>query len=114
MKLIINYLLKNMIIIILCTFCNLAVADKIQVNSAHEYPYKDLINRAKLVNVFYIKNDDEISCRVEVVLDKIKLTTVEMKINKVLYMNDVLSNCLSKETAKEMLLQTFLQFGRGL
>lgn len=114
MKLVTTYRLKNMIIIITFVFCNLAVAGKIQVDSANEYPYKDLINRAKIVNVFYIKKDGEISCRVEVVLDKIKLTTVEMKINKALFMNDVLSNCLSKETAKEMLLQTFLQFGRGL
>lgn len=95
-------------------FCNLVSAEKIQVDSANNYPYKDLINRANVVNVFYIKNNDVISFRVEVVLEKTKFTTEEIKINKALYMNDVLSNCLSKETAKQMLLQSFLQFGQGL
>lgn len=103
-----------MIIIIVFLFCNIVSAEKIQVDSAKDYPYKELINRAKIVNVFYIKNNGVISCKVEVVLEKTKFTSVEIKINKALYMNDVLSNCLSKETAKQMLLQSFLQFGRGL
>jgi hypothetical protein len=89
-------------------------AEKIQVDSAKDYPYKDLINRANIVNVFYIKKNNVISCRVEIVLEKTKFTTVEIKLNKALYMNDVLSNCLSKETAQQLLLQSFLQFGRGL
>jgi len=89
-------------------------AEKIQVNSAKDYPYKDLINRANIVNVFYIKKNNVISCRVEIVLEKTKFTTVEIKINKALYMNDVLSNCLAKETAKQLLLQSFLQFRQGL
>lgn len=114
MKLVITNLLKIITIITVFLFCNIVSAEKIQVNSAKDYPYKDLINRANIVNVFYIKKNDVISCRVEIVLEKTKFTTVEIKINKALYMNDVLSNCLSKETAKQLLLQSFLQFGQGL
>jgi hypothetical protein len=114
MKLVMTNLLKNMAIVIVSLFCNIVSAEKIQVDSAKDYPYKDLINRANIVNVFYIKKNNVISCWVEIVLEKTKFTTVEIKLNKALYMNDVLSNCLSKETAKQLLLQSFLQFGRGL
>jgi hypothetical protein len=114
MKLVITNLLKIITIITVFLFCNIVSAEKIQVDSAKDYPYKDLINRANIVNVFYIKKNNVISCRVEIVLEKTKFTTVEIKLNKALYMNDVLSNCLSKETAKQLLLQSFLQFGRGL
>ena len=114
MKLVITNLLKIITIITVFLFCNIVSAEKIQVDSAKDYPYKDLINRANIVNVFYIKKNNVISCRVEIVLEKTKFTTVEIKLNKALYMNDVLSNCLSKETAQQLLLQSFLQFGRGL
>ena len=114
MKLVITNLLKIITIITVFLFCNIVSAEKIQVDSAKDYPYKDLINRANIVNVFYIKKNNVISCRVEIVLEKTKFTTVEIKLNKALYMNDVLSNCLSKETAQQLLLQSFLQFGQGL
>jgi hypothetical protein len=51
---------------------------------------------------------------VVLVLGGMKWVSVEKKINKELINNELLSNCLSKETAEQILLQTYLQFGRGL
>ena len=95
-------------------FCNLSNAESITIFSASNYPYKNLINRTYDVKIFYIKNDESLSCRVEVVLGGMKWVSVEKKINKEFLNSDLLPNCLSRETAEQILLQTFLQFGRGL
>ena len=95
-------------------FVNLANAESITVHTANSYPYENLINRTHQVKVFYITNDENISCRVEVALDGMKWTSVEKNINKELFTPNILSNCLSKEAAEQILFQTFIQFGRGL
>tara|TARA_R110001592_G_scaffold183834_2_gene427572 strand:+ start:86 stop:430 length:345 start_codon:yes stop_codon:yes gene_type:complete len=107
-------LIKIIVFLNAILFCSLSNAESIKVFSASNYPYKNLINRAHDVNVFYITNDESFSCRVEVVLGGMKWVSVEKIINKDFHNSDFLPNCLSRETAEQILLQTFLQFGRGL
>ncbi len=95
-------------------FFNLANAESVTVDTATNYPYKNLIDRTGDVKVFYIRKNNNISCRVEVVLDKVKWISAEKKIDKELFTSELLSHCLSRKTAEQILLQTFLQFGRGL
>jgi len=95
-------------------FFNLASAEQFTVNIANNYPYKNLVERTDDVKVIYITNNEKFSCRVEVILDKMKWSSVEKEISKEFFNNDPLSNCLSSETAEQILLQSFLQFGRGL
>jgi len=104
------------IIVILSSFLFLlpANAEHFTIDSADNYPYKSLVERSNKVKVFYISNDENISCRVEVVLAKMTWSSTEKEISKELFNDNQLSNCLSKEAAKRILSQTFLQFGRGL
>lgn len=110
-------LLEQLKIIAFASFLlvsNLAGAENITVHTASSYPYENLINRSHNVKVFYTTNDENISCRVEVVLDSMTWTSAEKEINKEFFNHDLLSNCLSKEAAEQILFQTFLQFGQGL
>jgi len=95
-------------------FCNSTFAEQLTVDTALNYPYKNLINRTDDVKIFYTTNNDNLTCRVEIKLDKMKWASVEKKINKTFFYHDPLTNCLSKESAEQILLQSFLQFGRGL
>jgi len=95
-------------------FCNLTVAEQVTVSVANKYPYKNLMGRTDDVKVFYTTNDKVFTCRVVVRLDNMKWTSVEKQISKQLFNNDPLSNCLSKDSAKRILTQTFIQFGQGL
>jgi len=106
--------LKYVAIISSLIFVQLAVAEKTTINTANTYPYKNLINRSDTVNIFYIKKNESSRCRVEVVLKNMKWTSVEKEVSKETFNDNILSNCLSKETAEEILHQTFLQFGQGL
>jgi hypothetical protein len=107
-------LLKNSMFISTLLIFNIVNAEEVTVNSANNYPYKNLINRTDVIKIFYTTFDGEQSCRVEVELDEMKWISVEKAINKDVFSKDKLSNCLSRETAEQILLQTFLQFGRGL
>ncbi|MEW6998912.1 hypothetical protein AADZ86_14605 [Colwelliaceae bacterium BS250] len=111
---ILTKLLNGMVFVSLLAFCNIAAAESITVHTANNYPYDNLINRTHQVKVFYTNSDKKMSCRVEVVLDEMKWTSAEMKINQKFSNNDLLSNCLSREAAEQILFQTFVQFGRGL
>jgi len=106
--------IKNTAVISTLIFCQLANAEHIIVDMANNYPYKNLISRTDAVKVFYITNDGNRHCRVEVVLDKMKWTSADKEISKEAFNHEVLSNCLSREAAEQILFQTFLQFGRGL
>lgn len=107
-------LIKNIALISIIVFCQLAKAEHITIEAANNYPYKNLINRTDVVNVFYITDDEKQQCRVEVILNQMKWTSVAKKIKKDVYNNDILSTCLSREAAEHILVQTYLQFGRGL
>lgn len=109
-------LINILVFLNIMLFCNLSNAESITVSSSSNHLYKNIIDRTHAVKVFYIENDESLSCRVEVVLvlGGMKWVSVEKKINKELINNELLSNCLSKETAEQILLQTYLQFGRGL
>jgi len=106
--------LKTIIFTAYLLLNNLAYAEHITVDSANNYPYKNLIKRTNDVKIFYIENDKSLTCRVEIVLDKMKWTSVEKKIKKNRVNSMLLSDCLPRKTAEEILLQTFLQFGQGL
>lgn len=98
----------------LLLFCNLTVAEQLTVSIAKKHPYKNLMGRTDYVKVFYTTNDKVFTCRVVVGLDNMKWTSVEKHITKQLFINNPLSNCLSKDSAKHILTQTFIQFGQGL
>ena len=105
---------KTMYLISIFLFCNLASAEYFTVDRADNYPYKNLINRTDTLKVFYIMNGRRFSCKVEAVLDNMKWVSPEKNISKELFYNDPLSNCLSREKAKKILSQAFLEFGQGL
>jgi len=107
-------LIKYTAILSSLIFVQLAAAEKTTINTAKTYPYKNLINRSDAVNVFYITKNESSRCRVEVVLKEMKWTSVEKQVSKEKFNDNILSNCLSKDTAEEILHQTFLQFGQGL
>ncbi len=106
--------LKNITYASILLFCNLAMAGQLTVDVANNYPYKNLIERTDDVKVIYITNDESLICRVEVILDNMKWSSVEKKVSKEFFNNDPLSNCLSRESAEKILFQSFLQFGQGL
>ncbi len=93
---------------------SIANAQHFTVSNAADYPYKNLVNRTDQVKVFYTTNKQNISCRVEVELDKMTWSSAEKTILSEPSTNELLVNCLSRETAKQILTQTFLQFGQGL
>ncbi|AAZ27769.1 hypothetical protein [Colwellia psychrerythraea] len=105
---------KTMYLTSVFLFCNLAGAEHFTVDRAENYPYKNLINRTDSLKVFYIMNGESFSCKVEAVLDNMMWVSPEKKISKELFYNDPLSNCLSREKAKQILSQTVLEFGQGL
>lgn len=106
--------LQNIAYASVLLFCNLAIAEQLTVNVANNYPYKNLINRTDDVKIIYITNNKSFVCRVEVILGNMKWASVEKKISKEFFNNDPLSYCLSRELAEKILLQSSLQFGRGL
>ena len=107
-------IIKNIVFISMIIFCQLVKAEHITIKTANNYPYKNLINRTNVVNVFYINTDDKKKCRVEVVLDQMKWTSVSKEVNQNVVNHELLATCLSKEAAEQILVQTYLQFGRGL
>jgi hypothetical protein len=107
-----TFKIKTLTIIFI--FCNLASAEHFTVDMADNHRYKSLINRTDSIKVFYSTNNKNFSCKVEVTLDNMKWVSSEKKISKELLYNDPLSNCLSQERAKQILSQTFLEFGQGL
>lgn len=107
-------LLKNILITSVLLNSNLAKAADFTVNSANNYPYKNLVERTDAVKVFYTNNGGEQRCRVEVILKSMKWVSAEKKIDEGVFNKNKLSNCLPIKKAEQILLQTFLQFGRGL
>jgi hypothetical protein len=105
---------KTMYLISVFLFCNLANAKHLTVERADSYPYKNLINRTDSIKVFYIMNGGSVSCKVEAVSDNMMWVSPEKTISKELFYNDPLSNCLSQDKARQILSQTFLEFGQGL
>ena len=110
---------KLLIIIVfinITLFYTLSNAESITVFSSSNHLYKNIIDRTHAVKVFYMEKDESLSCRVEVdlVLGGMKWVSVEKNISKEFINSELLSNCLSRETAEQILLQTYLQFGRGL
>ncbi len=106
--------IKYLAIISSLIFVQLAAAEKTTIDTANTYPYKNLINRSDTVNIFYMTKNESSRCRVEVVLKKMKWTSVEKEMSKETFNDNILSHCLSKETAEIILHQTFLEFGQGL
>jgi hypothetical protein len=106
--------LINISFISLVIFSKLALADQITIDAAKNYPYKNLIKRTDVVNVFYTTKGGQHKCRVEVALKNMKWASVEKVVNKNVLNDNILSNCLSREQAEKILFQTFIQFGRGL
>jgi hypothetical protein len=107
-------LLKNISFISLVIFCNLSLAGQVTVDSATNYPYKNLINRTDVVKVFYTTTKGIYKCRVEIALNSMKWISMEKELHNNVLNDDILSNCLSREKAEKILFQTFLQFGQGL
>lgn len=107
-------LLKNISLISIIIFFNLALADQITIDAAKNYPYKNLIKRADVVNIFYTTKDGQHKCRVEVALKNMKWASVEKLVSKNSINDNILPNCLSREQAEKILFQTFIQFGQGL
>ncbi len=111
-------LLVKLYVMVVCacvlSFCNFAVAEQLTVNFANDYPYKNLIGRSSSVKIFFTNNDDGLICRVEVSSDNMKWASAEKKTSTAFFNADPLSNCLSRESAEQILFQSFLQFGRGL
>jgi hypothetical protein len=105
---------KTIYLVSVFLFCNLAGAEHFTVERADNYPYENLINRTDSLKVFYIMNGGSFSCKVEAVLDNMMWVSPEKIISKEFFYNDPLSNCLSREKAKQILSQTFLEFGQGL
>jgi|GEM_PF-4011677 len=114
MKNTLNELVKKMIFVIAVLFCNLASAENITIRSADTYPYNNLLERTDDIKVIYVTDDKNLTCRVEVVLDKMKWTSAANIISKKNDNDNLLANCLPEEKAEQILLQTFLQFGQGL
>jgi len=112
-----NQLTKSINIIILASvflFCVLANAEHITIPTANNYPYTNLINRTDNINISYITKDGNTICKVDILLGKIKWTPAENIISKEFFNDNILSNCLSRETTEQILFQTYIQFGRGL
>jgi len=107
-------LIKNIVFISVVIFCQLAKAEHVTVATAHNYPYKNLIDRTDVIKVFYIKDDEKKKCKVEVVLDQMKWTSAAKDVHQDAVSHDILASCLSKEAAEQILVQSYLQFGRGL
>ena len=114
MKNTLTELFNNIPLASILLFCSVANADHITISTANNYPYKNLINRTDNINISYITNDENTRCKVEILLGKIKWISTENIINKEFFNDNILSNCLSRETAEQILFQTYIQFGRGL
>ncbi|PKG82055.1 hypothetical protein CXF85_14155 [Colwellia sp. 75C3] len=106
--------LINISFISLVIFSNLVSAGQITVYAATNYPYKNLINRTDVVKVFYTTTEGIHKCRVEIVLNSMKWTSMEKELHNNVLNDDILPNCLSRDKAEKILFQTFLQFGQGL
>lgn len=106
--------LKTQIIISFLLISNIAKAEHVMIFSASDYPYKNLIKRTDEVKIFYINNDEGLSCRAEIKRNNQKWTTALQHPNKEAFDHDPLAHCLSSDTAEQILTQTFIQFGRGL
>jgi len=105
---------RIMVLTVSLFFCNLAGAEHFTVDSADQHDYKKLINRTDSIKIFYTVDGGDFSCNVEVALDQMKWTSRVKQISEELLYSDPLLNCLSSERAKQILSQTFLEFGQGL
>ena len=114
MKSTLVYVFKCCMVTSILLFCNIAKSDRGLVPLASDYPYGKLLNRASEVKVFYSVMGGGIKCKVEISRDNIKWTSTFMTINKKNLNHVSLPRCLSREAAEQILIQTFLQFGRGL
>ena len=71
------------------------------------YPYKDLIQRTEEVKIIYTENDQSITCRVEVNIDGVDLTSQKLTISKKAFKETPLASCISRKRARQMLAATF-------
>jgi len=93
---------------------NWVIAEQITVIKADNYPYKHLINRSDEVKVLYTNDNGVVNCKIEVALDNMKWVSKEKIINVENIVDDLFCECLPKESAQQLLAQTFVQFGLGL
>jgi len=114
MKTLIIKSITNILLLAVLSISNLVSAEHITVVKADNYPYKNLINRSDAVRVLYTKNNGVVNCKIEVALDNMKWSSKEQIINEENIVDDLFCECLPKESAQQLLTQTFVQFGRGL
>jgi len=106
--------IKFILLTVAAIFCSLALAEHSFVDSSEVNYYEKLINRTDAIKVFYTNDGDNFHCNVEVVLNKMKWVSTEKEISESLLYRASLSHCLSPDSAKNILSQTFLEFGQGL
>ncbi len=82
--------------------------DEIQLYSEAGYPYKNLINKAKAVKIFFTEKEDIVVCRVEVSRDSKNKTTEKVEVTKKQFEQAPLVSCLPRTEAKKLLTFAYL------
>jgi predicted AAA+ superfamily ATPase len=98
-------------------FSNLALSEQIIIKKAHLHPYKNLLERTNKVKIYYHednKDNKTFICNVKVLFNTTVWLSTNKKVSKESFNNNPLISCLSKASAEQALLQSYLQFGRGL
>jgi hypothetical protein len=113
----VNYLIKSMEIWLFFTFIfmsYMASSEQYTINEADNYPYENLTKRTGGIKIIYINSEKHIVCRVDVTLSNRIWSSEDKQVNKELFNHAPLTHCLSRESAEQLLVQSYLQFGRGL
>lgn len=82
--------------------------DEIQLYSEADYPYKNLINKAKAVKILFTEREESVICRVSVSGDTQNKTTEKVIISKKQFEQAPLVNCLPRAEAKKLLTFAYL------
>ena len=103
-----NKYTKLVAIVSLFVAMTIQASEEIKLYSEAEYPYKNLIHKAKLVKIFFTEKGEGITCRVNVTLESKDKTTAKVHVSKKQFEQTPLTSCLTRDEAKKILTLAYL------
>jgi len=103
-----NKYVKIGVIVSVFVAMTIQASEEIQLYSEAKYPYKNLIHKAKSVNIFFTEKGEGVTCRVNVRLESQEKTTGKIHTSKKRFEQAPLTSCLTRDQAKKILTLAYL------
>ncbi|MGO2129549.1 MAG: hypothetical protein ACTH4U_12460 [Pseudoalteromonas prydzensis] len=95
--------LAILIIILISTASQAQANSNIKLTTDEGYPYKNLINKAQRIELRYVENDHQVSCKVSVQTLHNQYMGKQQTVSAKIFKKQPLAACLTRVKAKQIL-----------